>query len=214
MTIDIDKIYRELSPDRIPWNIEDPPEILVDLVESGRIRPCRAADLGCGIGNYALYLAGRGFDVTGIDSSPTAIALARENADKKKVSCEFIVADVLGDLSSFTGTFEFVYDWELLHHIFPEQRVTYVENVRRILKPRGKYLSVCFSEKDAGFGGVGKYRETSLGTVLYFSSEKELETLFSKYFDILNLKAVEIKGKTDKHLAICAFLQRPEKLGQ
>jgi SAM-dependent methyltransferase len=208
MTIDIDKIYRELPPDRIPWNVDDPPEILVGLVGSGKIKPCRAADLGCGIGNYAIYLAGRGFDVTGIDSSPTAIGLAGENAEKKGVACNFIVADVLGDLSGFAGIFDFVYDWELLHHIFPEQRNSYVENVRLILKPGGKYLSVCFSERDTGFGGSGKYRETSLGTVLYFSSEKELEDLFSKFFTILDLKTVEIKGRFAKHLAVCVFMEK------
>jgi SAM-dependent methyltransferase len=208
MTIDIDKIYRELSPDRIPWNVVEPPEILVDLVGSGKIKPCRAADLGCGIGNYTVYLAGRGFDVTGIDGSPTAIKLARENAEKKGVACDFIVADVLGDLSGFAGIFDFVYDWELLHHIFPEQRISYVENVRRILKSGGKYLSVCFSERDTGFGGSGKYRETSLGTVLYFSSEKELEALFSMFFTILDLKTVEIKGRFAKHLAVCVFMEK------
>ncbi|HET6420611.1 MAG TPA: class I SAM-dependent methyltransferase [Geobacteraceae bacterium] len=206
-TIDIDKIYREYSPDRIPWNVEDPPEILVELVRSMKVKPCRSADMGCGIGNYAIYLAGRGFAVTGIDSSPTAIGLARENAVKKGVACDFVVADVLGDLSGFAGTFSFVYDWELLHHIFPEQRLSYVENVRRILKPGGKYLSVCFSENDTGFGGTGKYRETSLGTVLYFSSEKELESLFSRFFTILELKTAEIKGRFANHLAVCAFME-------
>ena len=69
------------------------------------------------------------------------------------------------------GAWDFAYDWGMLHHILPEQRHKYIEGVYRILNPKGKYLSVCFSEKDAGFGGSGKYRKTRLGTVLYFSSE-------------------------------------------
>ena len=28
----MESIYRELAPDRIPWNLEEPPELLVDLV--------------------------------------------------------------------------------------------------------------------------------------------------------------------------------------
>ena len=67
--VDLDKIYREVPLDQIPWNIETPPDALVDLVQSGKIRPCEAIDLGCGVGNYAIYLASKGFDVTGIDSS-------------------------------------------------------------------------------------------------------------------------------------------------
>ena len=161
---------------------------IVALVESERVKPCKAIDLGCGAGNYATYLAGRGFEVIGVDSSPTAIRIARENANKKGVTGTFLVADVLGDLDEVKETFDFAYDWELLHHIFPEKRKKYVENVRRILNPGGKYFSVCFHEKDPQFGGSGKYRKTSLGTVLYFSSEDELRELFEQYFKIKELK--------------------------
>jgi SAM-dependent methyltransferase len=179
---DMDEIYRTLPLEDVPWVVEEPPKALVDLVESGDLRPCKAIDLGCGTGNYAIYLAGRGFRVTGVDISPTAITLAGENAKNKGVRCDFIVADVLGDLKEVEGTFDFAYDWELLHHIFPEQRNTYVENVAGLLNPKGHYLSVCFSERSPQFGGSGKYRETPLGTVLYFSSEIELSELFEPFF--------------------------------
>jgi hypothetical protein len=52
----------------------------------------------------------------------------------------------------------------------------------------GKYLSVCFSERNHHFGGTGKYRETPIGTILYFSSEEELKELFSAYFKIIEVK--------------------------
>jgi len=38
---EIDKIYRNMSPEEIPWNIEAPPDALVELVESGKVRPAR-----------------------------------------------------------------------------------------------------------------------------------------------------------------------------
>lgn len=117
-----------------------------------------------------------------MDSAPTAIKRAKENAAKKGVECTFLVADVLGDLEDVTSTFDFAYDWELLHHIFPEQRQQYVANVHRLLNPKAKYLSLCFNERDPAFGGVGKYRRTPLGTVLYFSSESELRALFDSLF--------------------------------
>ena len=117
-----------------------PPAELVALVDSHVVTPCRAIDLGCGAGNYAVYLASRGFDVTGVDSAPTAIKRAKEHATKKGVECTFLVADVLGDLENVTGTFDFAYNWELVHHIFPEQRQQYVANVHRLLNPKGKYL--------------------------------------------------------------------------
>ena len=206
--IDMDEIYGRLAPEEIPWIIEEPPRALVDLVEAGDVRPGRAIDLGCGTGNYAIYLASKGLDVTGVDISPTAIRIARENAKNKGVRCDFVAADVLGNLKDVKGTFDFAYDWELLHHIFPEKRKKYVENIYRILNPRGKYLSVCFSEKDPQFGGSGKYRETPLGTILYFSSEEEIRDLLEPYFSMKELMTIEISGKSGPHLACYAFAER------
>ena len=182
----MDKIYSGLLLllDDIPWNQPEPAAALVELVESGRVSPCKTIDLGCGIGNYAIYLAGQGFDVTGVDISPKAIEIAKENSRKKGVWCNFIVTDLLGDLGQINKTFDFACGWELLHHIFPGQRKRYVKNVNRLLNPKANYLSVCFSEKDRQFGGKGKYRKTRLGTCLYFSSEDELRKLYSSYFNI------------------------------
>jgi SAM-dependent methyltransferase len=208
MVREMEDIYRTTPPEKIPWNIETPPETLVRLVESGRVLPCRTVDFGCGAGNYAVWLATQGFDVTGIDISPSAIALARKTAERQGVSCTFIIADVLGDLREVQGLFDFAFDWELLHHIFPEDRSRYVANVARLLAPCGKYLSVCFHEDDPQFGGSGKYRTTGIGTVLYFSSEEELRDLFSPYFRILELRAIMVSGKWGDHVANYAFMER------
>ena len=206
--VDMDRIYRDLPLDKIPWNIEEPPEALVELLESGKIKPCKAIDLGCGTGHYAIWLASRGFDVTGIDISPTAINLAKENAAKKGIKCKFQVGDMLGELNELTETFEFAYDWEVMHHIFPETRQQYVTNVHRLLKPGGKYLSVCFSEDNPQFGGQGKYRKTSIGTELFFSSETEIQSLVEPLFEIIELKTVEIQGKFSPHQAIYTFARK------
>jgi SAM-dependent methyltransferase len=200
--VDIDEIYQRMPLDRIPWNIETPPEALVELVTSGKVRPCRTIDLGCGAGNYAIYLAGMGFDVTGVDGSLTAIAIARESAERKGVSCNFIVADLLGDLHEVQGKFDFGYDWELLHHIMPKDRKTYVKNVSTLLNSGATYLSVCFSEDDPQFGGRGKIRETPIGTMLYFSSESEIRELFDLYFTIRELRTIEVSGKYGTHRAV------------
>jgi SAM-dependent methyltransferase len=205
---DIDSIYRNLPLDKIPWNSETPPDALVELVQKGTVGPCRTIDLGCGAGNYAIYLAGLGFDVTGVDSSPTAIRIAGENAEKRGVRCRFIVADLLGDLHEVSGTFDFAYDWELLHHIFPEDREAYIMNVYKILNPQAPYFSVCFSEKDPQFGGSGKYRRTPVGTTLYFSSESELRELVSPYFTISELKTIEVSGRYGPHQAVSVLANR------
>ena len=204
--VDMDEIYRRIPKEEIPWNMEEPPKELTALVEGGKVAPCKTIDMGCGAGNYAIYLAGKGFDVTGVDISAAAVKIAEDNAKKKGVICKFTAADLLGELKEVEGTFDFAYDWEVLHHIYPEQREKYVQNVHGKLNPKGCYLSLCFSEKSSQFGGEGKYRETPLGTTLYFSSEEELRGLFEPYFIIEELRTIEVSGKFAPHLAVYAFM--------
>ena len=60
----MEQIYQKAPAEKIPLNILQPPDQLVKLVESGKVTPCRAVDLGCGLGSYAIWLAKKGFDVT------------------------------------------------------------------------------------------------------------------------------------------------------
>lgn len=206
-------IYSTLAPDKIPWVVDELPKEFVEVIESSFVKPCKAIDLGCGIGLHAIYLAKRGFEVVGVDISESAIEQARNNAKCVGIEerCKFIVADVLSDLPSIIGeTFDFAYDWYLLHHIYPEHRERYIANVHALLKSGGVYLSACFSETDPHFGGVGKYRKTPLGTMLYFSSEDELRRLFSKCFCVLELKMVKLRSKTGlPHDVIIALMIKP-----
>jgi cyclopropane fatty-acyl-phospholipid synthase-like methyltransferase len=204
----MEKIYESMPLEQIPWNMEEPPDLLRDLVDSGKFKPCRAIELGCGAGNYVMYLAKKGFAATGVDFSQNAVDKANEAAVRKNVNCEFIAADVLGDLSEVRGTFDFAYDWELLHHVFPHNRETYFKNVHRILNPGAVYLSVCFSEESPQFGGRGKYRMTPLNTKLYFSSEKEITDLLAPLFDIEESKTVEVRGKFGPHKAIYVLCKK------
>lgn len=204
----IDNLYKNTPLENIPWNSETPPELLVELIDTQKLRPCKAIDLGCGAGNYAIYLASRGFEVTGIDFSPAAIKLANKNANAKNISCNFLVANVLELPALLDEKFDFAYDWGLLHHILPKHRQKYVENVSAILKAGARYLSVCFSEKDTGFSGSGKYRKTNLGTTLYFSSEDELGKLFQRYFHIIDLRSIRIEGKFEPHIFNYVFMEK------
>src|SRR5512147_2591515 len=78
---------------KTPWDRGARQE-LVALVESGRIQPGRALDLGCGVGANAIYLAQHGFEVTGVDFAKAAIEKARTRAREASVQVNFIVDDL------------------------------------------------------------------------------------------------------------------------
>lgn len=212
MTMDLEQqmesIYREMPLDQIPWNIEDPPALLTDLVREETVLPCDAVDLGCGAGNYAVWLALQGFRVTGIDLSARAVELACKRARRLGADCTFRAADLRRGPGDLAGAFDFAYDWEVLHHVFPEDRAGYLRVVHQLLRPGGKYLSVCFSDTDPSFGGSGNYRTTPLGTVLYFTAEHEARSLFEKQFRIIDLRTAETEGKRGSHQSIAALVER------
>jgi len=102
---------------RAPWDIGGPRPELVQLVESGRLKPCRAIDLGCGIGENVVYLARQGVEVTGVDISTRAIAKGRRKAQAATVSPTFLVGDVT-NLTGVDGPFHLVVDNGTLHSLF------------------------------------------------------------------------------------------------
>ena len=81
--------------------------------------------------------------------------MQEEHAKEKGAWFRIIVADLFGDVHEVTGKFDFAFDWEFLHHIFPEDRETYIRNVHKLLNYGGASASVCFSEKAPSSEGAG-----------------------------------------------------------
>ncbi len=56
--------------------------------------PARALDFGCGPGRNALWLAARGWRVTGVDVSPVALEQARSRAQEKGLELDLELSDL------------------------------------------------------------------------------------------------------------------------
>jgi len=69
-------------------------------------RGARVLDLGCGTGEDALFLSGRGVQVTGLDSSPAMVARAREKAAGTGCVFECRAAE---DVDACAGPFDGAY---------------------------------------------------------------------------------------------------------
>jgi methylase of polypeptide subunit release factors len=86
---------------------------MFDDEEIGRQPPYGSAlDLGCGSGVYAVNLAVRGWQVTGVDNVPRALRNAHERARNAGVDMRFIEGDIaaLSDLGVGSG-FRLVLDF-------------------------------------------------------------------------------------------------------
>ncbi len=62
--------------------------------EVAPLRPGRALDLACGEGRNAVWLAGQGWHVTGVDFAAAGLAKARRLAAARGVEVDWVCADV------------------------------------------------------------------------------------------------------------------------
>ena len=144
---DFDSAYAAGSP---PWVIDEPQPTIVQLERDGRITG-QVLDAGCGTGEHTIYLAQRGYDVLGIDFSPTAIARASEQARTLGVPAKFEVADVM-DLSG-PPRFDTIVD-SALFHVFGqrEERLRYAANLHAVCRPGGRVYVLALSDAGPGLG--------------------------------------------------------------
>lgn len=168
----------------MPWEI-GPRTELVQLVEQGRIRPCRAIDLGCGTGANATFLAGHGFDVTAVDFAPSAIAKARARAQAAGATVAFIVDD-LTRLQNVRGPFDLLVDYGVLDDLGDRDRGLYVENVVPLCAPGARFLLWAFVWEPRWWE-----RLTPGGMALHPS---EVEHRFSVKFEIETLVSERMSG--------------------
>lgn len=137
-------IYDLLYLRKAPWDVGGPRPEVVSAVESDRLRPCKAIDLGCGTGDNVIYLAQNGFDAVGVDLSSRAIAQAQEKAHAAGVSATFLAGDVT-DLRGVDGPFDLVLDYGCLGCIMGlPAREKYAETVLRLTRPGSYYILLNF----------------------------------------------------------------------
>ena len=67
------------------------------VTETADLTPGRALDVGCGEGADALWLAERGWRVTGVDISTVALGRAAAEAERRELDVEWLHADLLAD---------------------------------------------------------------------------------------------------------------------
>jgi SAM-dependent methyltransferase len=134
-----------------PWDIGRPQPAFLELAEEGVLRG-RVLDVGCGTGEHALMAARLGHEGTGVDTARTAIAIARGKASDQGLTARFLVWDAL-QLSDLNEKFDSVLDCGLFHVFEDDDRVRYVDSLRAVLSPGGRFYMLCFSDRQPGDWG-------------------------------------------------------------
>ncbi|HKI60363.1 MAG TPA: methyltransferase domain-containing protein [Mariprofundaceae bacterium] len=95
---------------------------------------------GCGHGYEVIELARLGFEVTGIDISPTPVARMKRELENEGLSAEVIQIDMFDFVP--TEPFDAIYEQTSLCAIQLEQREAYEKRLYRWLKPGGSLFAL------------------------------------------------------------------------
>jgi SAM-dependent methyltransferase len=150
--LDFDALYRGESPaeglpavPNPPWDTKAPKENVIAWQQGGWVHGA-VLDIGCGLGDNAIYLAQQGFSVTGLDISPTALSTAERRAKDAGVKVKFAVTDST-KLEGYTEAFDTIVDSGMFHCLDDDDgKRSYAAAAHRATKPGATLLLSCFSD--------------------------------------------------------------------
>jgi len=164
-----------------PWDIGKPQKPFIEVADriTGTV-----LDAGCGTGETALFFAGRGCKVSGIDFIEEAIRRATQKAAARGVNATFLVKDAT-TMTAWNERLDNVIDSGLFHVFSDEDRLRYVEGLATVLKPGGRLFLMCFSDEEPGEQGPRRV------------SKKELYDAFAKGWSIESIGPARAEVRPD-----------------
>ncbi len=169
---------------RPPWSIGEPQPEIAALIEAGKFHG-DVLDAGCGEAATSLQLAEIGFTTVGLDMSPTAIKLARAEAEKRGLTnASFEVADISA-FTGYDGRFGTIVDSTLFHSMPVELREGYQQSIVRAAAPGASYFVLVFARSAFAGDDIGPVNPVT---------EDELRDVVSKYWAIDEIRPARIHG--------------------
>lgn len=192
-----DPVWEEIFRSR-EWG-KYPPEELVRFVARRYYSvpnrsSVRILELGCGPGGGpSWFLAREGFAVSGIDGSPTAIDQARARFREEKLQGEFIVGG-LDRVPWADSTFDCAVDVACLQCNTETETAKILDEMRRVLKPGGRHLSITARAGSWGDGAGRRLDATTFSSVsegpfanigtMRFATRESLAVLYAGFQEV------------------------------
>lgn len=164
---------------RPPWEIGRPQAAFLAV---GDRLTGRVLDSGCGTGDLAIWMAGQGARVTGIDFLEEPLDVARRKAAAGGVAVNFLHMDARA-IGEIPERYDAVTDCGLFHVFDDEGRAAYVAALARLLVPGARLHLLCFSDAEPGTQGPRRVSQGELREA--FSSGWEIETLEPVRFEVV-----------------------------
>ena len=108
-------------------------------------KDARILELCCGTGRLTLPIAKEGYDITGIDYTPSMLAQAKIKASEAGLKIEFIEADIR--TLDLQNKYDLIFiPFNSIHHLYLNEDLFKAFNtVKKHLKTGGRFLLDCFN---------------------------------------------------------------------
>ena len=154
---------------------------LVKLLGEGIIPIGRALELGCGTGANAVCLAKHGFEVTAVDSSPTALERARRRGRLEDAPVHFILDDVY-HFAENAEPFDLIFDAGFYHFARRDDLDSLLDILWRITRPGSLYVTLAGNADEQCEGGPPQV------------TEEEIHNELGRLLDMVQLRTFQFES--------------------
>jgi len=143
-----------------PWFTETLDEDIAEILRG--VGGGRLLDLGAGPGTLAIFAADHGFEVTALDTSGAALALARKRADKRSIA--WVLGDVLDPPP--LAEFDVATDRGCLHCLPRSEWPRYAATMARAVRRGGLLILKEHAPEEGGKHGTSPPSAEELAEIL------------------------------------------------
>ena len=193
------------------WGKYPPEELIRFIARNFYTFPNRGdlkiLEVGSGTGTNLCYLAREGFNVTGIDGSSIGVDKSINRLKEEHLEAEVITGDII-KLPFEDNIFDCIVDNECIYANTYKDSKIIIDEIYRVLKPKGKFFSKTFATGTTGDGKGEKlkgekntYSEIYEGGlrkncgVIRLTSREEIRALYKKF----RIESIDYSIRTEKN---------------